>query len=415
MSVCGVIRGWVDASCCEADQKPKGKKEPPVGWETKQCACCQCTPTQPSAFDTIESKQFRRWNGPNFWGNLCYWCVRMASIKLAWLSIPQFQKHIDQSDGNKVECRLAAFAYLTLRVEGKTMLSAQQIDDRVDMLLVAMPVLKAIAEDHHESTFLLESFVEQFPAENPIQKGFVIVEMMFNSQRRLGVRASRPIDCNSAPKVKNCVAISPFVRSDKPDDWALLDNLTAKFAASMVEGNGAASSGSGLQPSPAKSRRSEQFAEPDGSWEAESQANGGDVDDDQPAQLCFPKGRLGTGVSKMQKKVEALVGALLGPKWREAAKDSSVRALIRSAAGTKEELQSSEFPALVDTNQNHLTILNALLELSVADAKFRKDEQTSNLLKFLAPIETLSTAAIAIRPSARLDAELLLMKAVLCQ
>eukprot|EP00972_Heterocapsa_arctica_P082985 12228263-Heterocapsa_arctica.AAC.1 len=70
-------------------------------------------------------------------------------------------------------------------------------------------------------------------------------------------------------------------------------------------------------------------------------------------------------MARMQEKVVSLLVTLKTDKWRATVKENTLRALIRVAAGTKDEIKGSEhLHVLVDLNDEQLLILGVLLDVA---------------------------------------------------
>ena len=108
------------------------QKETPPGWETKPCGICENTPTNPCQMDSIEGRAHRKWSGRNFWGNVCWWRLRMLHVRYAWFSIRGFQRWVNEAPEHRREAKLASYAYISLRCEGRTQVNSQLIVARVD-------------------------------------------------------------------------------------------------------------------------------------------------------------------------------------------------------------------------------------------------------------------------------------------
>ena len=122
--------------CCETQaphaQGPtprKGKlKEPPSDWQRKRCIICGSTPLQPSVLDLLGKRLTRKWSGAMYSGKPCWWCLRFVAIRYAHLNAVGVQKFIAESPSNLLEAKMGAFAYLSLRAEGKTQLTTAMLE-----------------------------------------------------------------------------------------------------------------------------------------------------------------------------------------------------------------------------------------------------------------------------------------------
>lgn len=89
-----------------------------------------------------------------------------------------------------------------------------------------------------------------------------------------------------------------------------------------------------------------------------------------------------------------------------------MRAILRTAAGSKVELESSEHPLMVARNAEHTSIATKLLELTLGLISVDKDDSARNLAKLSSPLGALVEILRARRPKARFDAEVMLLKVI---
>lgn len=55
--------------------------------------------------DLLEKRKERRWGRRFYWGDLCWWCARMVSIRYSHKSIPQVIKFVTECPSQKQEAR----------------------------------------------------------------------------------------------------------------------------------------------------------------------------------------------------------------------------------------------------------------------------------------------------------------------
>lgn len=129
------VCGWV-GGCRQENGLPSGNKsrsEPPLGWETKRCQLCSHLTVDPSTMDKHEKRTTRKWGLKNFWGDYCWWCTRTISTRYAHLGNSAFSKWLNESPDHIFEARASAFCYLSLREEGRTQVSIDQLFKRIEL------------------------------------------------------------------------------------------------------------------------------------------------------------------------------------------------------------------------------------------------------------------------------------------
>lgn len=123
-----------------------------------------------------------------------------------------------------------------------------------------------------------------------------------------------------------------------------------------------------------------------------------------------PKGRLGTVVQKMGSKLPRILATINSLQWRIPLKESSVRPILRTTAGPKVALESSEHLLMVARNAEHTNIVTKLLELTLGLVSVDKDDSARNLAKVSSPLGALAEILRSRRPEARFGAEVMLLK-----
>lgn len=113
---------------------------------------------------------------------------------------------------------------------------------------------------------------------------------------------------------------------------------------------------------------------------------------------------------KVVMKCEALLMTLRSERWRDAAKETIVRSVLKVATGLQVEVNSSEFPSLIGICKENTETLSALLSLAAADLKYTRDEATTNLLKFKEPLTLLAKKTKEVH-NADMDSELVVLLA----
>lgn len=129
----------------------------------------------------------------------------------------------------------------------------------------------------------------------------------------------------------------------------------------------------------------------------------------------FPKTRLGNAVRKNFGKGLSWLGQLTTERWKTALRENSLRGVLRAVAGLAQELEKAESPSLAAKNKESLQLINDLLHLCSAYNALAKNDETKNVMKFLAPVSSLTEAvATHLGPSMELDAELQILQAAVC-
>ncbi len=283
---------------------------------------------------------------------------------------------------------------------------------RVDILLRGSSVILSL-EYHcaHESTMTFDDFIRAFPAANPVTLQLCIVELLVDGRYRFGVRAMVPSPPGmSLPSAlpENLQLPSPYIRTDDPNDWVkLLDFAKTANVSKNKKIQDAAAAGECAASTPTKGLSVSGQGSDAGDEDASREVV---LATESVKQIEFPRGRLGTTVRRSFDKFVGFLLALTKADWRSAIKEASLRGALRTAAASKLELATSEFPQLADVNDEIVSALIAMVDLILADTRYKKEEQTSNLMRFRQPIMDLSEALLKHQPAASLDAELLVFK-----
>lgn len=365
----------------------------------------------PCTIDRDERRMNRKWALRNYWGPICWWCSRMQSTRYSYLNSAGFLKFLESAPEHKEEAALASLAYISLREEGKVHISAAMVDIRCGLLRrMATMVPQVLSESHYE-VVPLQNFKDSASYGNPVERNLKIVQVRDGSDRRLGVMTPCPRQ-DSAVSLGLCAraCMSASVQTDAQEDADLLLKFieAAPVAPKATEV---------VSRSPMKKSRS---SAADGSLaeagDDEDDAKEEEDEDDEPKSDCddfeYPRGRLGTGVRKMESKLSGILASMTSPQWRIPFKEPAMRAILRTAAGSKVELESSEHPLMVARNAEHTNIATKLLELTLGLISVDKDDSARNLAKLSSPLGALVEILRARRPKARFDAEVMLLKVI---
>lgn len=360
--------------------------------------------------DLLKNSRHRTWGRLHYHGPLCWWCLRMAAVRYAWLNVPGFVKHVCASTDNQVEAALASLAYVSLREEGRAQVSASMIQSRVALFHRLHATLPAILAGQHWQIIPLCVYKGNYLQEygNPIEKQYEICELHIDGSKRLGVKIPAPRGEKPArPAILERANMGPFVATSNQEDLDALVLLVQQ-----------APDASRAMPEEPKHTTDDDPAEEDA---APSSGIGGEEEHTQPAPwarsntIVFPKGRLGTGMQKIEAKLQGIVLSLGKADWRHAIKDTIVRGMQRAGAGLEKELlQKSEYPALMELNAKHLQVVQHLLDLGAAATQYGKDEKVSNVVGFKGPLECLreyKASAFQGASSFSFDAELSMLLA----
>lgn len=114
-------------------------------------------------------------------------------------------------------------------------------------------------------------------------------------------------------------------------------------------------------------------------------------------------------------KSHAALGHMMGPKWADALKETSLRGLVRTAAGLAHELATAESPFLMQQNELAMKYLNGLVKVCLANNGLAKDRDSKSYLKFLPALDYLAEAVKEVfGEAATLDIELQIIQANQC-
>lgn len=148
------------------------------------------------------------------------------ALRYAHMSSGGFLKWLQETPENIAEARSSAYAYLSLREEGRTQISIEQLFHRINMCERVVSSWPAIVAGRHYQIALPADVQAQPTTTNPLASG-EIVQVFVNNARRLGLRQDAPQpSTSSVPPGLDHIKISPWVQSDDPLDWQILKTLS---------------------------------------------------------------------------------------------------------------------------------------------------------------------------------------------
>lgn len=368
----------------------------------------------PTSLELQEKGRYRKWGRLHYHGPLCWWCLRMASVRYAWRNVPSFVKFLCAAPENQVEAALASVAYVSLREEGRAQVSASMIQSRVALFTRLQGALPAILTGQHWRTIPLNEFkdrcIEEFG--NPIEQQYEICELQLDGARRLGVKIPAPRPTRpTRPAILERANMGPFVASSDPEDFETLASWAqqAPLASRMLPGELPPPATDDSPTEPGLAAGASSSADPEGG-ETQSPL----VPWTSPGGVIFLRGRIGSGMQRVDSTLQGIVLNLGKVGWRSAIKDTILRGLQRAAAGLEKELLQSEYPALVELNSEHLGITQNLLDFGAAVVQFDKDEKVAKLVAFKKPLDALEhykDLHFSGASSFKFDAELIMLLA----
>lgn len=199
----------------------------------KQCILCLQTPRNPSNIDLEQGKHRRPWGLRHAYGPLCLHCKRMSQIRYGFMNTPKFVSGLDEGDRNKSEARVFALAWLSLREEGRVRITFGMLEARGNFInqILQMAGSLDVARHGMNEYMLLADYVAANPQANPIDDGFVVVQLRIGGKRRLGLQVPVVAEDKGvmtpqwAPKQ---MLLDPAVGSDEPSDVELARALGEK-------------------------------------------------------------------------------------------------------------------------------------------------------------------------------------------
>jgi hypothetical protein len=383
----------------------KRTKLAPSDWETKICPCCSNTPLMPSLLDT---GALRKWSGTKVQGTFCYWCRRYQATRHAIHNAATFKAELSADPAMAFESKLGAYAYITLRLDGRIHISIEMLEQRVKVIKMGAGIIDEAASGGFVQCILLEDLRRLHPEINPIAKQMPILQFFVGGRRRLGVRAPCPrrSDTLWQSALPNGVCMSSDVRTDLEADWALLISMSqeaAKLQLAMSQ----------ISATAVKQQVCDDPGEEaDVGPEDEEALAAGVVAGVPASSVAFPKGRLGNSMGKLQNRIHGYLMELKTEGWRKQLRDATARAQITGAVGLQHELEQAEYPGLMPLCNDFIETLNAIRSLILADAKHQKDESYVNLIPFAVPLGILAAKLAKIQTTATLDVELLILQAL---
>jgi hypothetical protein len=388
-------------------ETPDGKKSKLPGWETKACDCCDCTPKQPTDTDRAEGRALRKWAVRNYYSRFCWWCVRASAVRYAHFrgTSSALQKYISDNPANKAEARIAAYAYVSLRDEGRVQIDLKTLMMRVRLLMSAAEAIPCFGQSF--VTTLLTSFTTT-GGDNAVLLQYPIVQMLVDGKLRLGVRCPLfSTAVGAAARGVPLAVMSPNVMTEDPSDLVLLENL-AKQAAQEIEEKGRAAAAS--QAIVKAEHEQDDGDDHDGPHPTQTTPSTSSA----ARQFEYPKGRLGNNVKRMQLKVDALLYSLTAELWRGILKENGLRSNLRVVSGLGAELEASTFPQLISINATQQKVISLLLTFSSALHAQAKNDDLHLWLPFKGILDALNVHLIkSAGPEARFDVEVQLLAVLL--
>lgn len=380
------------------------------GDDGKACKICQKLKSEPSAMDKEAGRETQSWGLRKAYGELCAWCKKMVALRYSYMNQTRFLGWVDEHPTNLEESQMYALAYLSLREDGKVHVNTDLLEKRFSQLrqwlFQDIPCMRKAA---FAATMPLGELARRFPDVNPIAKQWPIQTILSDGQYCLGVEVpmQKP---ETAEFVSKSVPMASLANSGVcttklSDIEALsrfaLDATRVRNAdvAMATSGRSALAAGDG----DSAFGGSDELGEHDDEDEEESGSESDEV---------FPTGRVGTAMQKCKSKVAGLLKALTRSDWRNHLRETTVRSLLRTAAGLEKELQGSDTPSMIAMNEEHLAAITDLQTISRQAAALSK-EFTHDRIKTL--VEPLGNSALRLakhqRTGGSLDAELNLLLA----
>lgn len=390
----------------------------------KFCSLCERLACEASFLDKVAGLPYRSWALQRFWGPFCWACKRAAAVRFAHMNTGTFVRWLDSDPQNRMAAKWASFAFMTLRSEGKTQASVEQLESRVSLLQMSMVELPKLLGEPRFAFMLLEDFCKANPATNLVAAGLHIIEMEVGGVKRLGVRVPQPHDHTITAQSPMNVCIASGVMCNHPQDSELLMRCASTAPMPKYE----------IGPSPAKSRKKtgdigadEDAAESDfgssacdGGVGSSSVAGGSagpapifrrDVED---WQAVLPKGKDGNKVRTAMNKVSGMLTHLSSEQWRTVMRDATLRAALRGGAGLGKELQSTEHVALIALVSEMVQALSCFHRTAKVTSGLQRGQSMANCATIVEPLDFLAgQLQKRVGNDKALDAELVLLRASL--
>lgn len=383
--------------------------------EDKTCIVCLHTAVEPSRTDLAAKKSLRTWGLRRFWGPFCFLCKKAAQVKWSCWSAQRMIAWVQRSGSNRITASLYAYAYETLREEGRVQIPYDMLEARVCMLRRSAEDVPALLRSTFDVVATVSDFAKSEPESNPLQLGLPIVQMSVNGIRRLGLRMpSEPAaDARSSSWAPAGAVVGPYVVSDEPVDYDLMRSFAASFHQPKAP----------KFTSPAKptARSSDDVPPADADDDADGPPHGHGDDSsgseamaEDSATDSFPRGRYGNAARKNDIKVKSFLDNLMTDEWRESLRDVSLRACLRNCAGFAMELQKVEYPNLITLNKWHTEVISTMMEASKAILGIEREGNSHNLKEAYAPLSKLAEYLVVCSgPSAMLYSELAVVMVML--
>jgi hypothetical protein len=188
----------------------------------------------------LDVGKVRKWSGTKVQGAFCYWCRRYQAVRQAFLNSATFKSEIETNATMAADSKIGAFAYITLRLDGRTHVTIDMLETRVKMLRLGAGIIQSSSASGFKQFILLDDLHRTHPQLNPVSMSKPILQLFVNGRRRLGVEMLCPRDASTLwPSTLPCeVVMSPDVRTEVESDWTLLISYTQeaeKQRAAMAE------------------------------------------------------------------------------------------------------------------------------------------------------------------------------------
>lgn len=353
----------------------------------------------------MEKRTVSKWALRHWWGDRCWWCCRMVAVRFAHLSAGAFAKWMSAAPENAIEAKMSALAYISVREDGQTQVTLEQVMARSGMLVRMSTVVPGVLNSEHFEVVPLSELAEG--SMNPVSAQLEVLQISINGIRRLVVRWPVPRQIGGpAQSGLHDVDMSPHVRSDGVSDWKLLERFASQAPARSREVAGTGVAASPRLQKGASSMSLESLAGPASARAA--QASSAAAGDDGLYE--YPKTRLGRNVKKCVEKAESTLATTLTAEWNNL-NENSLRGQQRTCAGLEKELTVAESPSLVQRNEHAEKIWEVLIKVTVSRRALVKSLETNNYIKFYQPLQDLAALVEKVFGTGRrFDPELLVIQ-----
>jgi hypothetical protein len=179
----------------------------------KECLGCDCKVRDLTFYEERQGIGARLWHFRNYWGHFCKWCVSMARVRFPWLTMTTLP-HFLLVPANKSTFVMYAVCYLSIRMEGRTHITVEQLENRKS---IAVQLQELVKPNSHYTTIPLTEYVDKYP--DVVVQSLDLQQLSINGSQCIGVRFLTPTgQVHDGGRIETLYPIDGRLRTQKEKD-----------------------------------------------------------------------------------------------------------------------------------------------------------------------------------------------------